>query len=178
MIAITLVAGVGAFSFVNGQVGVSATAYGNQVAGNINFLNERSSIVFVNFPGAGAGDTQITLWIENTGKIALSSYTLIISGLYCAAGGDTCANAANTIVITCTQGGGNCVVTGPVCAGMVNTLANVPIAQTSSFTLTLPAGCSITFQATANSPPAPQTVSFTVQLSGIYGSAATFVRTR
>jgi flagellin-like protein len=178
MVAVTLVAGAATFSFVNGQVGVSANAYGNKVAGNINYLNERVSIAFVNFAGVGAADTQVTLWIENTGKVVLSSYTLIISGLYCAAGGDTCGIGGNTIAITCTQGGGNCVVAGPVCAGMVNTLPSIATAQMSSFTLTLPAACSITFQATAGSPPAPQTVSFTVQFAGNYGATATFVRNR
>ena len=178
MVAITLLTGFATFGFVNGQVGVSASAYGNQVAGNINYLNERGSLAFTNFGGVGAADTQVTLWIENTGKITLSSYTLVISGLYCAAASDTCAAPANTIVISCTQGGGNCVVTGPVCLGMVNTLPSIPANQISAFTLTLPAGCSLTFQATAGSPPAPQTVAFTFQFSGFYGSSAINVKNR
>ena len=178
MVSITLVAGAATFGFVNSQVGVSASSYGNQVAGNINFLNERGSIAFANFPGVGLLDTQLTLWIQNTGKATLSSYTLIVSGLYCGAVSDTCATPGNTITITCTQGGGNCVVGGPSCSGMVNTLPSIPAGQMSTFTLTLPLACLITFQATAGSPPAPQTVAFTIQFSGLYGSSATYVKNR
>jgi flagellin-like protein len=179
MVSITLVSGAATFAFVNGQVGVSASAYGNQVNGNINYLNERANIAFANFPGVGAADTQVTIWLENTGKVTLSSYTLIISGLYCGAASDTCALPSNTITITCTQGGAaNCAVAGPVCATVSNTLTTVASSQLTAITLTLPAGCSITFQATAGSPPAPQTVSFTFQFTGFYGSSATYVKNR
>jgi hypothetical protein len=61
---------------------------------------------------------------------------------------------------------------------MLNTLPSIATNQMSTFTLTLPAGCLITFQATAGSPPAPQTVSFTFQYAGTYGSTATYVKDR
>lgn len=64
MIAITLIAGAAVFGFINGQTGSSAQAVGNSAAANINFLNERESIVY-----GGVNATGVKLWVYNSGSI-------------------------------------------------------------------------------------------------------------
>jgi hypothetical protein len=180
MISITLIAGAAAFGFVNGQVGVSASAYGNKAAGNINFLNEREALTFVNFPSpTPLTDTQVTVWIENIGNIALGGYTLTITGPYCTGLGDGCSPKAGSLTITCVQGG-NCAIalTSGSCLGMTNPLVSIPTKALLAFTFTIPALCLTTFQLTPNSPPNAPTASYTVQFTGQYGSTASYIKNR
>ena len=78
MIAITLVAGVAAFGWINGQAANSERAYGNSVGSNINLLNERFTVVtqtfYGNLGGACTGGTSpnfectgANFWIYNNG---------------------------------------------------------------------------------------------------------------
>jgi hypothetical protein len=73
MIAITLVAGAAVFGFVNGEAGNSASAVGNSVASNINFLNEREVVVAACLASSGgscqAGGTYVNLYVYNNGQI-------------------------------------------------------------------------------------------------------------
>jgi hypothetical protein len=73
MIAITLVAGAAVFGFVNSEAGNSASAVGNSVASNINFLNEREVVVAACLAsGSGscqAGGTHVNLYVYNNGQL-------------------------------------------------------------------------------------------------------------
>ena len=65
-IAITLVAGAAVFGYVNGQSSASSAAVGNNVAGNINLLNEREVIVYARV----ANSTGADFWVYNSGLIS------------------------------------------------------------------------------------------------------------
>jgi hypothetical protein len=159
---------------------VSANAYGNKAAGNINFLNEREALTFVNFPSpTNLTDTQITVWIENIGNIALSSYNLTITGPYCIGLGDGCSPKAGSLTITCAEGG-SCVIsmTSGSCLGMANPLTSISTKTLQAFTFTIPPLCLTTFQLTPKSPPNAPTASYTVQFTGQYGSTASYTKNR
>ena len=65
MIAITLVAGAAVFGFVNGQAGISAQAVGASAASNINFLNERETLIY----GTMLNSSSAQVWVYNNGAI-------------------------------------------------------------------------------------------------------------
>jgi len=93
MVAITLIAGAAVFGWINGQAGTSESAYGQSVASNINFLNERFVPVSQTFTGAGSGNacsggsspnfqcTGANFWIYNNGQVGFTLYTLRIKNL-------------------------------------------------------------------------------------------------
>lgn len=65
--AMTIIAGAAIFGYVNGQAGTSAQAYGNNVAGSINYLNEKFAVVDLSF-----GTSSVTVWIYNNGHAGLN----------------------------------------------------------------------------------------------------------
>jgi hypothetical protein len=178
MISITLVAGAAAFGFVNGQLGVSANAYGNQAAGNINYLNERETVPLVNFPGSGITDNQVMVWVQNTGNIPLTGYSIVVTGPYCATLTDICATPAGTLIMKCVQGGACWAYqsTSGQNASVTNFLSPVPKGVLTSFTLSMPilfAG--VEFRMTSSSAP---TAVFTISFSGQFGSQASYTKVR
>ncbi len=74
MIAITLVAGAGVFGFVNGQSGISSSAVGANAAKNINFLNEKETIVYAAMVNANSAN----VWVYNYGSIDPETMTNIL----------------------------------------------------------------------------------------------------
>ncbi len=74
MIAVTLIAGVAVFGFINGQAGSSAQAVGNSAAGNINFLNEREVVL----TAAYVSSAQATVWVYNNGDISPESIVNVV----------------------------------------------------------------------------------------------------
>ena len=92
MIAITLVAGVAAFGWINGQAATSERAYGNSVGSNINLLDERFTVVTQTFYGAGAGPcsggispnfqcTGASFWLFDNGQAPFNLSTIQIRNL-------------------------------------------------------------------------------------------------
>ena len=88
MLAVTLIAGAAAFGWINGQASVSEGAYGQSVANNVNFLNERFVPLTETFSGTGIHDacnsgtcTGSSFWIYNTGKVGFTLLTLHIMNL-------------------------------------------------------------------------------------------------
>jgi flagellin-like protein len=77
MVAITLVAGAAVFGWVNGQAGSSENAYGQSVANNVNFLNERFSPVAVTFQGG----TSANFSIYNSGSVSFTLYSVQVQSL-------------------------------------------------------------------------------------------------
>ena len=63
MIAITLVAGTAVFGYVRTQANVSELAYGQNVGGTLNFLQERFVIPLVSYT-----PNSITIYIYNNGQ--------------------------------------------------------------------------------------------------------------
>jgi flagellin-like protein len=67
-IAITLIAGAALFGFVNGEAANSENNLGNANAQNVNFLNEKFTVV--NLAIQASGNTAY-IWIYNNGNLAL-----------------------------------------------------------------------------------------------------------
>jgi len=63
MIAITLVAGTAVFGYVRGQANVSELAYGQNVGGTLNFLQERFVIPLVSY-----SSNSVTVYVYNNGQ--------------------------------------------------------------------------------------------------------------
>ncbi|QQG49310.1 MAG: hypothetical protein HY247_03090 [archaeon] len=78
-IAITLIGGVAAIGFVNGQLATSGSQLGASVGSNINALREKFVVPFSSFPNTTAGNS-LNLWIYNNGKVALNITSVLISG--------------------------------------------------------------------------------------------------
>jgi flagellin-like protein len=80
MVAVTLIAGAAVFGWINGQAGSSESAYGQSVANNVNFLNERFTVVTESFSQSGlscsggppAPCNQMSFWVYNTGQVAFT----------------------------------------------------------------------------------------------------------
>lgn len=87
MIAVTLVAGTSAFGWILLQTGTSENSYGNSVAVNVNFLNERFVLVSESFSGTGGGPcaagacTNASLYVYNTGTVDFTLFTIQIRNL-------------------------------------------------------------------------------------------------
>jgi len=93
MLAVTLIAGSAVFGWINGQAASSESAYGQSVANNVNFLNERFVVLTETFSGAGTGGacgggtspnyqcTGASFWIYNTGQVGFTLLTLRIKNL-------------------------------------------------------------------------------------------------
>jgi flagellin-like protein len=90
MVGITLIAGAAVIGWVNGQASSSENAYGNSVANNVDFLQERFAMVTQTFNGAGTGGvctgspdqcTGASFWIYNSGKVGFTLSTLRIQSL-------------------------------------------------------------------------------------------------
>jgi len=81
MIAVTLIAGIAVFGFINGQAGTSARAVGNSAATNSNFLNEREVVVYATVVGA-TPSASANVWVYNSGIITplTISQVLIFQG--------------------------------------------------------------------------------------------------
>jgi hypothetical protein len=110
MIAVTLIAGVAVFGWINGQAANSESAYGNSVANNVNFLDERFVEVTQAFSGAGANGicsggspvqcTGGSFWVYNTGSVGFTLLSLQIKNLTDIPGSAANPNPLNIIYYT------------------------------------------------------------------------------
>jgi len=84
MVGITLVAGAAVFAFVEGLAGNSESQYGNAVAANINSVNERFTVINVQFASgchsAGGSCSSATVTVYNTGDLALTVGSITVTG--------------------------------------------------------------------------------------------------
>jgi flagellin-like protein len=86
MVAITLVAGAAAFGWVNGQASTSESAYGQNAAAGVNYLQEHFAPITSTFTGLGgvacSGTPDVcriaNFWIFNNGRVAFTLSTLQI----------------------------------------------------------------------------------------------------
>ncbi len=72
-IAVTVVAGAAVFSYVNGQAGVSERQYGQSIGGTVQFLEERFTVVQLNYTSSS-----VTIWLYNMGQINLSPVQVLL----------------------------------------------------------------------------------------------------
>jgi hypothetical protein len=147
MVAITLVAGVAVFGFVNAQAGQSANAIGNNAAANINFLNEREVITYVGF----GGPININVMIYNNGQVDLVLKYIQVSGIFQTSGNPTLYNIFyyNDNSIKMLDQNGNLICTATASSSNENPLISATTIKTYklspsnslvSFSLTIPSG--------------------------------------
>jgi len=72
-IAITIIAGAAVFGYVNTQAGVSERQYGASVGGTVQFLEERYTVVQLNYT-----TSSVTIWLYNMGQINLSPVQVFV----------------------------------------------------------------------------------------------------
>ncbi len=185
MIGITLIAGAGAFGFVNGQTGIAAGQIGAGVANNVNFLREKESIVLVNFDN----NTGLSVYMYNNGVETLTVASLLVQGPTCLGAVTNCvATSQGNVVVTCS--GSTCTVTGTATITPVTsaTCATKNVAGLSSIAVSVMVratvklgGCNFSF---AKSPTLPATTAppltnaFTITVLGQFGSTASTIKTR
>lgn len=75
-IAITIIAGASVFGYVNGQAGVSERQYGQSVGGTVQFLEERFTVVQLNYTSSSV--SSVTIWLYNMGQINLSPVQVLL----------------------------------------------------------------------------------------------------
>ena len=180
MIAVTLVAGTAAFGWILSQAGNSEASYGNSVAGNVNFLNERFTLVSQSFsnglgacPGSPGKCTQVNFWLYNTGSIAFTLFSVQVKNLtdppdnnfinvvFKSSGFTAYAKNGNQVLPACTLGTG--------WTGGVTPLPQGSLSSTS-YQIMTPSGC-----------PAPYSgamylydgTTYTFTLTGLYGNVVT-----
>ena len=84
MVAITLVAGAAAFSWVNGQASTSEGLYGQNVASNANYLSEHFVIVNVQFTGCNVSPgycAGLTVAVYNNGALPLTISSVSVANI-------------------------------------------------------------------------------------------------
>jgi flagellin-like protein len=196
VIGVTLVAGVALIGFVNGELANSSNSIGNSIGANINFLNEKEVIAFVNF----GSSTSATVWVYDNGKIDLSLASILIIGDVVCSGvcgpappnyASTCGSVLNCISATISfaptgvtvtnsvSGDTICVLTPP--GASENPLVNTAVKQGANptgFIMTLPAGSCASFTLSfVSSSTSGVTQAYTIAVTGQYGSTASAVKT-
>lgn len=172
-IAITLIAGAALFGWVNDEAASNEQQYGQAVAGSVNFLNERFSVVDMAYPPSS---NSITIWVYNDGQIALQISQVTISNTNGSCGCEMTLVYPGFTTSTATETASNnnfCVesgVTDPIETSDLPptepSLPGVSIAPGSNpvgITLVLPAGCELSTGST-----------YSVNVLGLYGNDATY----
>jgi flagellin-like protein len=166
MIAVTLIAGVAVFGFINGQAGASSSAVGHSASTNINFLNEKMAVVAEHFAGCSTGHcTSAAFWAYNYGQVAYTLKQLQVQSLPGASKylnvifnstGYAEYDSSNVLISTCASNS----------AGGFSGASQIPQGNMTSnpYSVTIPssAGC--------NTMNNHQT--YTLSFTGIYGSTA------
>ncbi len=179
MIAITLIAGVAAFGFVNGQTGNAASQLGNSAAVNENYLREKSTIALVNFDNNTGATNGLSIYVYNYGAVSLTINSISLQGPACVGILASCASpVAATIVYnrlsnswTITGAGLTCVSPSIAGLGSPTPIAIGSLARVSLRFLT----CSFVFAASSGTP---LTNSFTFNVQGQFGTSASTIVTR
>lgn len=71
----TIIAGAAIFGYVNTTAGTASQAYGSAVGNNVQYLEEKFTVVDIVAANVTCGTTtcaSFTIWVYNTGKIQLS----------------------------------------------------------------------------------------------------------
>lgn len=72
-IAITIIAGAAVFSYANSQANVTERQYGTAVGTSVQALEERFTVVQMNFTS-----TKVTIWLYNIGSINLAPVQILL----------------------------------------------------------------------------------------------------
>ena len=167
MVAITLVAGAAAFSWVNGQASTSENAYGQNAAAGVNYLQEHFAPVTETFTCTSGACTAANIWIFNNGRVPFTLSTLQIqTAATCQIG--PCSYYLNVVFTstgyTTTTPSASCSSSS---SGGFSPTGAVPIGSLSSpYVVTIP---SCTGQ---NNIMVGQ--SYVITMTGIYGNVVPF----
>lgn len=151
-IAMTLVAGVTVFGYVNTQTGATEKQYGQNVGSSVNALSEKFVVVNANF-----STTKVTLWLYNTGSVVLSPVQVIVynSTVTLSYTTSTCASQVTPALYNSKTGGG----------------LQVPLGSVQTLTITLYTGSC----AANHFKPG---VAYGFKVIGVYGNVVTLYQTR
>jgi hypothetical protein len=165
-IAVTLIAGAAVFGYVNAQAGVTERQLGTGVGGTVNYLQERFAVVDLYF----ASSSQVTVYVYNSGNIALSPVEII---LY---------NSGRSLYLTYTAS--TVAYTTPNCGSFTATTSNE---SPLLWNPTTGSGLKVSiqaFQAIALTLPTCSGASFVsgttyvVNVVGLYGNSVTYYQTK
>jgi hypothetical protein len=163
-LAITVIAGAAVFGYVNTQAGVTERQYGASVGGTVQFLEERFTVVQLNYTSS-----KVTIWLYNMGQINLSPVQILVYNN----GRSTYLMYNATTVVSygpkpCTapaSGNENPVLWNP----RTSTGLAVPIQTVQKVTLTLPSCSGASFVSGTT---------YTVSILGVNGNVVVYYQTR
>jgi flagellin-like protein len=186
MIAVTLVAGSAAFGWILLQAGTSESSYGVSVANNVNFLNERFTLVSQSFSAGGspcaAGKcTDANFWLYNTGSVDFSLFSIQVKNLTDTPATGTCAPTdgcyvnvvfTNTGFIAYTKNGAQLLPACSIGSGWNGGVTPLPQGKLSSvsYHITMPSGCPAPFSGPMYLYDG---TTYTFTLTGLYGNIVT-----
>lgn len=173
-LSITLIAGFAVFSYVNAQSGVAEQLLGTAFGSTVNYLAERFVIAYVNY---SSDSKSVTLWLYNTGNIALMPTSVQIYN-------GTLFALYNATTVSISIGGTSC--TYPSAAllespQLYNPLspspqqASFPKGSLAKLTLTLPV-CLI--RSTPTQLKFSTGSAYTFSVMALYGNAAQYAQAR
>jgi flagellin-like protein len=165
-IAITVIAGAAVFGYVNSQAGVSERLYGSSVGGTVQFLEERYTVVQVNYTNSA-----VTIWLYNMGQINLSPVQVLLYN-----NGRSLYVLYNATKVISYQPTGCATVTPPgnkevplMWNAKTGTGLSVPIQTVQRLTLTLPCTATESFSTGTT---------YTVSVLGVNGNVVVYSQTR
>ena len=149
MVAITLVAGAAAFSWVNGQTNSSENIYGANAAAGVNYLQEHFAPITETFTGAAGAAcgplaapvcTIANFWVFNNGRVP---FTLASLQIQSAPGSSNPLNIVFTSTsFTAYNSGGTAISCSPSTPGFSGTNP-IPLntLSASAYSVTIPTSC-------------------------------------
>lgn len=157
-IAITIIAGAAVFGYVNGQAGVTERQYGSSVGVTVNYLQEQFTVVDMSFTSS----TQVTLYIYNYGRVALSPVQVILynstQGTYITYNATQISSVAPT---PCETAATTSYESPLVWNSATSTGMTVGIGSISTLTLTIPSCSGAAFISG---------LTYSVEVTGLYGN--------
>lgn len=178
-IAITLIAGAAAWSFVRTQAGASESTLQGNVQNTNNYLGEQYKVIDMTF----GSTTSTTVWLYNLGSLTMSPFQI---RLYDSAGlmnilynytvsGSTRTDRVFDLKAAAAYYHSTCRVAGSSYESPIISTATVKTSNTQTIALTIP-------PTTANCPSYGQTfasgTSYTVVVTGLYGNVVTYYITK
>ncbi len=166
MVALTAITGFAVWGYVNGEAGVASQSYGKSVVANVQFLEERLTVVQTVFSGA-----TVTIYLYNSGTINLQVASIsvydstqsVIYDIY------TSSGVTDQLHTGCTVAAA--LVESPT-IGSASTDFIVDQGAVGSITLTLPTS-SMDASCTGPSSWASGTTYY-VAITGIYGNTVVY----
>ncbi|MEM0287407.1 MAG: archaellin/type IV pilin N-terminal domain-containing protein [Nitrososphaerota archaeon] len=170
-VAITIIAGVAVFSFVNSQAGVSENIYGQSVGNTVSFLAEKFIIVDINYSNNG---NSLSIWLYNTGNINLRVVQVLVynssKSFYMLYNATTVKSLSGTSCSASSSGLESPLLYNPTQQSSPQPGSiNLAPGYITILKLTIPSTCSVSFV---------KGVTYYVNVLGLYGNTVIYYQTR